>query len=111
MKKLFFFCLAVLISWTSFAGTPAAQATSSTYYVSSTTGNNRNDGSKGAPFKNLQKALDVADAGSTILVAEGNYYGLLNNQPRQAGVRFHDLYNWCHLNQLTETFSPILWHG
>ena len=48
------------------------------YYVSSTTGSNRNDGSKEAPFKNLQKALDVAESGATIYVAEGNYYGLLN---------------------------------
>ena len=55
-----------------------ASANGQTYYVSSTTGSNRNDGSQGAPFKNLQKALDVADAGATILVAEGNYYGLLN---------------------------------
>lgn len=49
-----------------------------TYYVSQTTGSNRNDGSKDAPYKNLQKALDEAEAGATILVAEGNYYGLLN---------------------------------
>ena len=49
-----------------------------TYYVSSSTGSNRNDGSKDAPFKNLQKALDVAETGATIYVAEGNYYGLLN---------------------------------
>ena len=48
------------------------------YYVSSNTGSNRNDGSKAAPFKNLQKALDVAESGATIYVAEGNYYGLLN---------------------------------
>ena len=48
------------------------------FYVSANGGSNRNDGSKGAPFKNIQKALDVAEAGATILVAEGNYYGLLN---------------------------------
>ncbi len=50
-----------------------------TYYVCSSTGSNRNDGSKSSPFKNIQKALDVASEGSTILVAEGNYYGLLNS--------------------------------
>lgn len=50
-----------------------------TYYVSSSTGSNRNDGSKEAPLKNIQKALDLAESGSTILVAEGNYYGLLNS--------------------------------
>ena len=49
-----------------------------TLYVSGNTGSNRNDGTKDAPFKNLQKALDVMEGGETILVAEGNYYGLLN---------------------------------
>lgn len=57
---------------------PAPNATGKALYVCSSTGSNRNDGSKDAPFKNLQKALDVAEAGTTILVAEGNYYGLLN---------------------------------
>ncbi len=53
--------------------------TKATLYVSRANGNNRNDGSKAAPFKNLQKALDVAEEGTTILVAEGNYYGLMNS--------------------------------
>lgn len=48
-------------------------------YVSKTNGDNGNDGSRNAPFKNLQKALDKAPAGSTIMVAEGNYYGSLNS--------------------------------
>ena len=48
-------------------------------YVSSTTGSNRNDGSKGSPYKNIAKALEVAPSGATIVVAEGNYYGLLNS--------------------------------
>lgn len=69
---------------TSSNSTPAPNVAASTtsgqvFYVSMTTGSNRNDGlSKDTPFKNLQKALDVAEAGATILVAEGNYYGLLN---------------------------------
>ncbi len=53
--------------------------TKATLYVSQSNGSNRNDGSKSSPFKNLQKALDAADEGSTILVAEGNYYGLMNS--------------------------------
>lgn len=48
-------------------------------YVSKANGNNGNDGSKNSPYKNLQKALDKAPAGATIMVAEGNYYGLLNS--------------------------------
>ncbi|MBR5028578.1 MAG: DUF1565 domain-containing protein, partial [Bacteroidales bacterium] len=51
---------------------------SNALYVSSTTGSNRNDGSKSAPLKNIAKALELAKAGATIVVAEGNYYGLLN---------------------------------
>lgn len=47
------------------------------YYVSSETGSNRNDGSIDAPFKNIMKALEVAPAGATIYVAEGNYFGVL----------------------------------
>ncbi|MCL1974235.1 MAG: DUF1565 domain-containing protein [Bacteroidetes bacterium] len=54
------------------------QATAQDLYVSASTGNNRNDGSKTTPFKNLQKAIDVASDGATIYVAEGNYYGLLD---------------------------------
>lgn len=53
----------------------------SVYHVSRENGSNKNDGSLAAPFKNLQKALDVAEDGATILVAEGNYFGMLNSLP------------------------------
>lgn len=53
-------------------------ASAQTYYVSKSTGSNRNDGSKNAPFKNLQKAIDAVPEGSTIYVAEGNYFGTLD---------------------------------
>lgn len=49
-----------------------------TYYVSKSTGSNRNNGSKEAPFKNIQKAIDAVPEGSTIYVAEGNYFGTLD---------------------------------
>lgn len=45
------------------------------YYVSVKNGSNRNNGSKDAPFKDLQKAVDAAEEGSTIYVSEGNYLG------------------------------------
>lgn len=48
-------------------------------YVSKNTGSNRNDGSKTAPLKNLQKAFDMATDGQTIYVAEGVYMGNLDN--------------------------------
>jgi len=57
----------------------ASEAFAETYYVSKETGSNRKDGlSAEKPMKNLQKALDVAPEGSTILVAEGNYFGMLD---------------------------------
>jgi len=69
MKKTILLLVALCVAGMTFG---------QSYYVSSNTGSNRNDGSKSAPFKNLQKALDVAESGATIYVAEGNYYGLLN---------------------------------
>lgn len=47
-------------------------------YVSVTRGSNRKDGSKSAPLKDLQKAIDVAPEGAIIRVAEGNYLGYLD---------------------------------
>ncbi|NLK66506.1 MAG: DUF1565 domain-containing protein [Campylobacteraceae bacterium] len=47
-------------------------------YVSKETGKNSNAGTKEAPFKNLQKALDKAAAGDVIYVAAGNYFGLMD---------------------------------
>ena len=49
-----------------------------TLYVSESNGNNRNDGTKEKPFKDLQKAVDQAKEGAVILVAEGNYQGKLD---------------------------------
>ncbi|MFJ1425045.1 right-handed parallel beta-helix repeat-containing protein [Capnocytophaga canimorsus] len=47
-----------------------------TYYVSATKGSVRADGlSKDKPLKDLQKAIDLAEEGDVILVAEGNYLG------------------------------------
>lgn len=58
-------------------GAVAANTNGAIYYVSES-GNNKNDGlSPSTPLKNIQKALDIAPAGSTIYVAAGNYYGLL----------------------------------
>ena len=54
---------------------PALQA-QGVWYVSQAGGSNFNDGSKGRPLKNIQKAIDLASSGDMICVAEGNYYGL-----------------------------------
>ena len=80
MKKSQVALISVLCLLTVSATTRAfAQInTANALHVSMTSGNNRNDGSKEKPFKNIQKAVDAAADGATILVAEGNYFGLLN---------------------------------
>lgn len=47
-------------------------------YVNKQSGKNSFDGSKEKPFKNLQKAIDIAADGDVIHVAEGNYAGLMD---------------------------------
>ena len=44
-------------------------------FVSLATGKNKNPGTQTAPYKNLWKALSVAQTGDVIHVAEGNYPG------------------------------------
>lgn len=46
-------------------------------FVSLGTGNNKNNGSRQAPLKNLWKALEIAETGDVIHLAEGNYPGKL----------------------------------
>lgn len=48
------------------------------YYVSITNGSNSNDGSKGNPFKNIDKAIKTAAPGDVINVAGGRYMGTLS---------------------------------
>ena len=48
-----------------------------TFHVSMA-GNNRNDGSKGSPLRNITRAIELSRAGDTILVSEGNYFGTLD---------------------------------
>jgi hypothetical protein len=73
----------------------AISASAQTYYVSKSTGSNRNDGSKDAPFKNIQKAIEAVPEGSTIYVAEGNYFGTLDkgNIPVSKCVKIYGGYN------------------
>jgi len=58
---------------------PVLTARADTWYVSENGGSNQNEGKKDSPFKNIQKALNVADEGDEIRVAEGNYFGLLDS--------------------------------
>jgi hypothetical protein len=59
-------------------GKTSSGGSSSIIYVSKQNGNNKNDGSKTAPLKNLDKAIDVLAPGGTIYIAGGNETGTLN---------------------------------
>ena len=64
MKKGIITCLlAVLV---------LANLTAAEYYVSKETGKNGNAGTKDAPFKNIEKAVEKVQPGDKIYVAEGN---------------------------------------
>lgn len=52
--------------------------TAADWYVSANVGNNKNDGSQAAPFKNIWKAVDKASNGDVIHVAGGEYSGRMN---------------------------------
>lgn len=47
-------------------------------YVSKQNGNNKNDGSKSAPLKNLDKAIQLSEPGGKIYIAGGPETGTLN---------------------------------
>lgn len=66
---------------TSAAQTAAAavQHKSSQVLYVSLNGSSRGEGTKASPIKDLQKALDKAEDGATVRVAEGNYLGYMNS--------------------------------
>ncbi len=45
------------------------------YYVDANTGNDANAGARNSPWKTLQRACEIADAGDTVYVMEGVYTG------------------------------------
>jgi hypothetical protein len=56
---------------------PAAQAAFKIIFVSPS-GNNKNDGSKETPMKNIDKAIEKAGPGDEIRIAQGTYMGTFN---------------------------------
>lgn len=60
------------------ASVPPKSGSKQVFYVSITSGSNRNDGSKEAPFKNIDKAINTAQPGAEIRIAGGVYMGTLN---------------------------------
>lgn len=66
MKRSIFLSMAAMAAFAASAGD---------IYVSLSTGKNKNDGTREAPLKNIWKAVEDAQPGDTIHVAEGNYPG------------------------------------
>jgi hypothetical protein len=58
--------------------TSTAALSGGALYVSISSGNNKNDGSKGNPLKNIDKAIALANPGDAIHIAGGRYSGTLN---------------------------------
>jgi hypothetical protein len=57
---------------------PAKGSSAVIIYVCKSNGSNRNDGSKEAPLKNLDKAIDMAQPGGTIYITGGVEMGTLD---------------------------------
>ena len=75
MKKIFsiLFALTLLASLGLAIGTSVAADPRTTYYVSITGDDDTGNGTEGNPWLTIQKAIDAAGYGDTIMVAAGEY--------------------------------------
>lgn len=64
----------IAVTWVTTAGSSFA----ATYYVSPT-GSSSNNGSQGAPWRQISNAFPVVVAGDTVLIADGTYNGFTMN--------------------------------
>jgi hypothetical protein len=71
MKRYSLYLLIFILVLQMFA-VPSARAAGNTYYVA-THGNDSNNGQFATPFRTIQKAADVAQAGDTVYVRGGTY--------------------------------------
>jgi len=65
---------------------PPTERSHKTYVVDVAIGNDSNAGTKDKPFKSIQKGVDLAIAGDTVLVKDGLYHE--EADPHQSGVLF-----------------------
>ena len=69
--------MALLFGSYMMVGASSASASSNSYYVS-TTGSDTNMGTSAAPFKTIQKAVNTAASGDTVMVLAGTYPEYVN---------------------------------
>lgn len=75
------------------SGTPGVPDVAGNFFVNAATGDDANGGSQAAPFKTIQKAIDVAATGNTsadIYVAYGTYAGSITLRSK---MNLHGGYN------------------
>jgi hypothetical protein len=87
MKKSIVICLIISIFTTKNFG--------KAYHVS-TSGNDTNSGSSGAPFRTIQKAALVMSAGDTCYIHAGTYYEYI--KPANSGVAGNRMVFTAYLN-------------
>lgn len=85
-RQRWILAIAVLLASGAAAMQPpaAAQAAGSRYV--STSGNDASDGSSSRPWRTIQKAADVAPAGSTVYIRSGTYTGFVVRRSGLAGT-------------------------
>src|SRR5678815_4439120 len=79
MKRITLFVLTLLLL--------SSMAQAATYYVA-TTGNNSNPGTQAQPFQTIQKGIDAAANGDTVLVGDGWWAGAGNFNLDYKGKNF-----------------------
>jgi len=101
-------CFLVFILWSVFTlGLQAKEI-----YVSKARGNNSNQGTKEQPLKNIDKAIKIAEAGDTILIAAGVYSGTFDigyiecDKPVKLYGSFSSDFNDRDIVRFTTYFQP-----
>jgi hypothetical protein len=81
-----------------------------TYHVSSSSGSDSNPGTVGLPFRTIQRAVNVASAGDTILVGPGTYHEAVVINTPNLTIQGLDSTNPPVLDGADQNFNPTWTH-